>query len=161
MTRRTRPRYRRPPRPGDAVDALAAARDDRAMSIFVNFPVADVARSADFYSTLGWSAVAEFTNENAACFRIDGDTHIMAISRSFYESLGGTEELVGGPGTPSPVTVAFSVPTRDAVDALAVAAESAGGRLGDTDEYGFMYQRQFDDPDGYHFSPFWADPDAG
>ena len=84
MTRRTRPRYRRPPRPGDAVDALAAARDDRAMSIFVNFP-----------------------------------------------------------------------------DALAVAAESAGGRLGDTDEYGFMYQRQFDDPDGYHFSPFWADPDAG
>jgi predicted lactoylglutathione lyase len=23
-----------------------------------------------------------------------------------------------------------------------------------------MYQRQFDDPDGYHYSPFWMKPDA-
>jgi predicted lactoylglutathione lyase len=35
-----------------------------------------------------------------------------------------------------------------------------GGRIGDTDDYPFMYQRQFDDPDGYHYSPFWMKPDA-
>jgi predicted lactoylglutathione lyase len=23
-----------------------------------------------------------------------------------------------------------------------------------------MYQRQFDDPDGNHFAPFWTDPDG-
>jgi predicted lactoylglutathione lyase len=23
-----------------------------------------------------------------------------------------------------------------------------------------MYQRQFDDPDGYHYSPFWMKADA-
>ncbi|GAB2548115.1 hypothetical protein GCM10027268_22340 [Brachybacterium huguangmaarense] len=39
-------------------------------------------------------------------------------------------------------------------------ARAAGGRIGDTDEYPFMYQRQFDDPDGYHYSPFWMDPTA-
>jgi len=23
-----------------------------------------------------------------------------------------------------------------------------------------MYQRQFDDPDGYHYSPFWMKPEV-
>ena len=32
--------------------------------------------------------------------------------------------------------------------------------VGDTDDYPFMYQRQFDDLDGYHYSPFWMKPDA-
>ena len=27
--------------------------------------------------------------------------------------------------------------------------------VGGSDEYPFMYQRQFDDPDGCHWSPFW------
>ncbi|MCB1299293.1 MAG: transposase [Microthrixaceae bacterium] len=39
-------------------------------------------------------------------------------------------------------------------------ARVAGGRIGDTDEYPFMYQRQFDDPDGYHYSPFWMKPEV-
>ena len=46
-------------------------------------------------------------------------------------------------------------PTRPVADCAA-----AGGRIGDTDDYPFMYQRQFDDPDGYHYSPFWMKPDA-
>ena len=69
--------------------------------------------------------------------------------------MGATEELVGGPGTPSPVTVSFDLESREAVDDLVTRADAAGGRVGDTDEYPFMYQRQFDDPDGYHWSPFW------
>ena len=28
-----------------------------------------------------------------------------------------------------------------------------------TDDYPFMYQRQFDDLDGYHYSPYWMKPD--
>ena len=84
----------------------------------------------------------------------------MVMSRALYESVGGLESLVGGPGTPSPVTVAFELPSREEVDALIAKAEATGARIGDTDDYGFMYQRQFDDPDGYHFSPFWASQDG-
>ncbi len=50
--------------------------------------------------------------------------------------------------------------SREAVDALVERAGAAGGRIGDTDDYPFMYQRQFDDPDGYHYSPFWMKPEA-
>ena len=68
------------------------------------------------------------------------------------------EDLVGGPDTPSKVTVSFDLASREAVDDLVERARAAGGRIGDTDEYPFMYQRQFDDPDGYHWSPFWMHP---
>ncbi|MEU1888456.1 hypothetical protein ABZ491_23590 [Micromonospora rifamycinica] len=45
-------------------------------------------------------------------------------------------------------------------DELIDRAGAAGGRIGDTDDYPFMYQRQFDDPDGYHYSPFWMKTDT-
>jgi len=46
------------------------------------------------------------------------------------------------------------------VDAFVAKAEAAGAKLNGTDDYGFMYQGQFDDPDGNHFAPFWTDPDG-
>jgi predicted lactoylglutathione lyase len=84
----------------------------------------------------------------------------MLGSREMYASVGGTEELIGGPDTPSKVTVSFDLDSREAVDALVDRVGAAGGRIGDIDDYPFMYQRQFDDPDGYHYSPFWMKPDA-
>ena len=45
------------------------------------------------------------------------------------------------------------------INALLDRAEKAGARIGDTDDYGFMNQRQLDDPEGYHYSPFWAEPE--
>ena len=72
----------------------------------------------------------------------------------------GRIQAVGGPDTPSKVTVSFDLPSREAVDEIVERARAAGGRIGDTDDYPFMYQRQFDDPDGYHYSPFWMKPDG-
>ena len=53
---------------------------------------------------------------------------------------------------------AARAPVAELADELLARAEAAGGRIGDTDEYPFMYQRQFDDLDGYHYSPFWMAP---
>lgn len=130
------------------------------MDIFMSFPVEDVQRSTAFYTALGWTFDEARSQEGGACFLIDDDTYVMALSRAVYASVGGVESLVGGPGTPSPVTISYSLPSREDVDALLARAEAAGARIGDTDDYGFMYQRQFDDPDGYHYSPFWARPAA-
>ena len=44
-------------------------------------------------------------------------------------------------------------------DALVERAAAAGGRIGDTDDYPFIYQRPFDDLDGYPSSPYWLKPD--
>jgi len=98
------------------------------------------------------------SDHNVSCFAIAPEQYVMLGSREMYASVGGAEELIGGPDTPSKVTVSFDLGSREAVDELTERAGAAGGRIGDTDDYPFMYQRQFDDPDGYHYSPFWMKP---
>jgi predicted lactoylglutathione lyase len=130
------------------------------MNIFVNFPVADVERSKAFFTALGWSINEKATDENAACFFLDDDKYVMALRRDYYASLGGGDTGVSDLATTSLTTIAFDFPTRADVDEFVAKAEAAGAKLGGTDDYGFMYQRQFDDPDGNHFAPFWMSPDG-
>jgi uncharacterized protein len=130
------------------------------MSLFITCPVADVERATAFYAALGWTLNAEMSDDNVSCFQIAPEQYVMLGSREMYAAVGGTEDLIGGPDAPSKVTVSFDLGSREAVDELVARAEAAGGRVGDIDDYPFMYQRQFDDPDGYHYSPFWMKPDA-
>jgi predicted lactoylglutathione lyase len=131
------------------------------MSLFITCPVASVERATAFYTALGWRLNAEMSGEQVSCFAIGGDEqYVMLGSREMYAGVGGVEELIGGPDTPSKVTVSFDLGSQEAVDELVERARAAGGRIGDTDDYPFMYQRQFDDPDGYHYSPFWMKPPA-
>jgi predicted lactoylglutathione lyase len=130
------------------------------MSLYITCPVASVERAAAFYTALGWTRDEAMSGPDAACFAVAPEQRVMLVSRGAYASVGGVEELIGGPDTPSKVTVSFDLDSRAAVDELVERARAAGGRVGDTDEYPAMYQRQFDDPDGYHYSPFWADPAA-
>ncbi|UIN30970.1 VOC family protein [Microbacterium binotii] len=130
------------------------------MSLFLTCPVEDVERATAFYAALGWGLNAEMSNDDVSCFVIAPDQYVMLGSREMYARIGGTEDLIGGPDTPSKITVSFDLDSREAVDELVERARTAGGRIGDTDDYPFMYQRQFDDPDGYHYSPFWMKPEA-
>lgn len=128
-------------------------------NLFVNLPTADLDRAKAFFEAIGWRINPAFTDENAACVVIDEDKYLMVLRRDFYAGfLDGKE--VGDPATTSLALISFTLPSRDEVDAFAARAEAAGGKLGRTVDYGFMYQRQFDDPDGNHFEPFWMDPVA-
>jgi len=130
------------------------------MNFFVNFPVSDLDRSKRFFTALGWSISEKVTDDNAACFTLDDDLYLMALRRDYYVSLGDGSKQVGDAATTSLVTFAFDFPSRDEVDAFIAKAEAAGAKLGSTDDYGFMYQRQFEDPDGNQFAPFWMAPDG-
>ncbi|MDX6256272.1 MAG: uncharacterized protein QOJ11_2606 [Frankiales bacterium] len=130
------------------------------MNFFANFPVTDVDRSKAFFSALGWTVNEQMTDQNAACFRLQDGLYLMATSRAFFESLGDGRKQVGDPATTSMAAFAFDFPSRDEVDAFVAKAEAAGARIGATDDYGFMYQRDFEDPDGNQFAPFWMDPEG-
>ena len=129
------------------------------MSIFITCPVASVDRATAFYTALGWTLNPEMSDHNVACFAIGPEQYVMLGSREMYARVGGTEDLIGGPDTPSKVTVSCGLGSRTAVDELVGRPAAAGGRIGDTDDYPFMYQRQFDDLDGYHYSPYWMKPE--
>jgi len=134
------------------------------MSLFITCPVESVERATAFYTALGWTLNADMSDHNVSCFAIGtekaAEQYVMLGSREMYASVGGTDDLIGGPDTPSKVTVSFDLDSREAVDELVERAAAAGGRVGDIDDYPFMYQRQFDDPDGYHYSPFWMKSDV-
>jgi len=141
------------------VSSLAFCKYAR-MSLFITCPVESVERATTFYAALGWTLNAEMSDHDVSCFAIAPEQYVMLGSREMYASVGGVAELIGEAGTPSKVTVSFDLGSREAVDKLVERAGAAGGRVGDTDDYDFMYQRQFDDPDGYHYSPFWMKPNT-
>ena len=130
------------------------------MSLFITCPVESVDRATAFCAALGWTLNAEMSDHDVSCLQIAPEQYVMLGRREMYASVGGTEDLIGGPDAPSKVTVSFDLGGREAVDELVERAGAAGGRIGDTDDYPFLYQRQFDDPDGYHWSPFRMKPDA-
>ena len=127
------------------------------MNFFANFPVADLDRSKAFFTALGWKLNETVSDDNAACFILEDDLYLMALRREFYASLGDGSKEIGDPATTSLVTFAFDFPTRADVDSFVEKAEAAGAKIGETADYGFMYQRQFEDPDGNQFAPFWMD----
>ena len=85
------------------------------MSLFITCPVENVERSTAFYTALGWTLNAEMSDHNVSCFAIAPEQYVMLGSREMYASVGGTEELIGGPDTPSKVTVSFDLGSREAV----------------------------------------------
>src|SRR5829696_213848 len=101
------------------------------MSLFITCPVENVESATAFYTALGWTLNTEMSDHNVSCFAIAPDQYVMLGSREMYGSVGGVEELVGGPDTPSKVTVSFDVGSREAVDQLVDRAGAAGGRIGD------------------------------
>jgi predicted lactoylglutathione lyase len=60
------------------------------------------------------------------------------------------------------VLLALLRDTREAVDAITEKARKAGGKLDPTpqQDYGFMYGRSFEDPDGHIWEVMWMDPAA-
>ncbi|MGY5766307.1 VOC family protein [Brachybacterium sp. DNPG3] len=74
-------------------------------------------------------------------------------SIAFYTALGWTPR----PEFSGPEVACFEIADGQLV---MLSGREAYASVGDTDDYPFMYQRQFDDPDGYHYSPFWMKPAA-
>src|SRR4051812_34845392 len=123
------------------------------MSLFITCPVESVERATAFYTALGWTLNAEMSDHNVSCFAIAPEQYVMLGSREMYASVGGAEDLVGGPRTPSKVTVSFDLGSRAAVDELAERAGAAGGGVGGTHDHPLMYQRPVGQPHRHPHPP--------
>ena len=127
--------------------------------IFVNLPVADVAKSTAFYEALGLQKNAKFSSEQASCLVWSDAIYFMVLDKAFYATF--TPKQIIDAHTSSGALIALSFDSRAAVDAITEAAIAAGGREAhDPEDQGFMYSRAFEDLDGHGFGPFWMDPAA-
>ncbi|WP_157156926.1 MULTISPECIES: VOC family protein [unclassified Diaminobutyricimonas] len=128
-------------------------------NVFVNLPTTDLERSKAFFESLGWTINPNFTDENAASVQIDENIFLMVLTREFFQTF--TDKPIADPRTTLQVETALSRDSREEVDALLEKVLAAGGtEHRDAQDYGFMYARDFEDPDGNLFSVLWMDPKA-
>ncbi|MEZ4282608.1 MAG: VOC family protein [Myxococcota bacterium] len=127
--------------------------------IFVNLPVADLPASMAFYTALGFENNPNFTDETAACMVWSDTIHVMLLTHAKWHTF--TSRPIP-PRTSSEVMLAISCESRDAVDAMSSAAGASGGTMdvNPKQDLGFMYSRDFADPDGHVWEPMWMDPQA-
>jgi predicted lactoylglutathione lyase len=128
--------------------------------MFVNLPVNDLERSKAFYEAVGFSINPAFTDHNAACVVIDEDHNFfMLLTREYFQTF--TELTIGDPAVNPSVSVAIFLDSREEVDKAVTAGVAAGGsQPREASDYGFMYQRPIDDPDGNSLEFGWMDPVA-
>ena len=125
--------------------------------IFVNLPVQDLARSTRFFTELGFSFDPRFTDENAACLVISGDSYAMLLTEPFFRNF--TDKELADTSTTTEAILALEVASRQQVDELAERALVSGGSpAGEPMEQDGMYERSFQDPDGHLWEVFYLDP---
>lgn len=128
-----------------------------AKQIYVNLPVKDLKKSVDFFTTLGFSFNPDFTDENATCMIINDDAFVMLLVEGFFKTF--TSKSVADATGSTEAIMAFSVDSKEAVDETVRKALAAGGASSqEVQDYGFMYNHSFQDPDGHLWEVMWMDP---
>lgn len=127
--------------------------------IFVNLPVRDLDKSKAFFAALGYANNPQFTDENAACIVVSDTIYVMLLVEPFFQ--GFTRKTICDARTHTEVILCLSAESRAGVDVLADKAIAAGGsETLEAKDYGFMYQRSFQDLDGHQWEVVHMDDGA-
>lgn len=128
--------------------------------IFVNLPVANLTKSVAFYEALGATRNPQFSNEAAAMMVISDTISVMLLSHERFKDF--TTKAIPDPGSTAQVLLCLSMEDRASVERAVEDAVGAGGKADPTptQDYGFMYGRSYEDPDGHIWEVMWMDMEA-
>ena len=129
------------------------------MLTFVNLPVKDVAKTIDFFTTLGFSFNEQFSDENTSCMVFSYQAYAMLHAEPRFKAFA--QQDVTDTSQSREVIIGLSADSKEQVDDLVDKAVGAGGQaLGDAVDDGFMYMRAFRDLDGHQWSFIYMDMSA-
>lgn len=128
--------------------------------IFVNLPITDLARSIAFYQAIGAVKNEQFSDDTAACMVLSETIHVMLLTHDKFRQF--TSKKIADARTSCEVLLCVSADGRDDVDGMVSKARGAGGAPDPTptQDFGFMYGRSFEDPDGHIWEVMWMDVEA-
>ena len=127
--------------------------------IFVNIPTSDLEKSKAFYTALGCDINPLFTDENAACVVWGDNIQFMVLTKEYFATF--TEKPIVDPRTHAQVLIAISRDSREDVDTIVEAGVANGGtEPTEPKDYGFMYSRDLEDPDGNGIEFVFMEPQA-
>jgi uncharacterized protein len=125
--------------------------------IFVNLPVTDLKRATAFYQAIGAEKNAQFSDDTGSCMVLSEIIHVMLLTHDKFRQF--TPKKIADARETSEVLICISADRREAVDEVLKKAGDAGGTLdpGPKQDFGFMYGRSFEDPDGHIWEVMWMD----
>jgi predicted lactoylglutathione lyase len=127
--------------------------------LYVNLAVDDLDRSVAFFTALGFSFDPRFTDETATSMIVGEDAFVMLLTKAKFAEFA--KKPIVDAAAQTEVLLAVSAGSREGVDELAEAALASGGaEANDPLDYGFMYSRSFQDPDGHVWEVVWMDEQA-
>jgi uncharacterized protein len=130
-----------------------------ATKIFVNLPVKDLSQSVEFFTKLGFSFDAQFTDETATCMIVSDDIFVMLLTHEKFKTF--TPKAICDATKSTEVLVCLSSESREKVDDMVRKAVAAGGTTyNDPQDYGFMYGHGFQDRDGHIWELMYMEPSA-
>ncbi|NOT22839.1 MAG: glyoxalase [Nitrospiraceae bacterium] len=124
--------------------------------IFVNLPVKDLDKSMAFFKAIGFSFNQQFTDKTAACMIMSDDIYAMLLTHNKVKEF--TNKPIADAHKTVELLTALAVENKAKVNELADKAIKAGGKeVNAPKDYGFMFLRSFEDPDGHIWEIFWMD----
>ena len=128
--------------------------------IFVNLPVSDLERATAFYQAVGAGKNELFCDGTASCMVFSETIYAMLLTHDKFRQF--TSKKIIDAKSSCEVLICVSAESRGEVDDLVKKATSAGGAADPTptQDYGFMYGRSFEDPDGHIWEVMWMDVEA-
>src|SRR5262245_61984236 len=130
-----------------------------ATKIFVNLPVKDLKKSIEFFTKLGFTFNAQFTDETATCMIVSEDIYVMLLTHAKFKTF--TPKSICDATKSTEVLVCLSWESRKKVDELVRKAVAGGGTTyNEPKDHGFMYQHGFQDLDGHIWELIYMEPSA-
>ena len=125
--------------------------------IFVNLPIADLAKATAFYQAIGATKDKRFSDGTGSCMVFSDTIFTMLLTHDKFRQF--TPKKIADARATSEVLLCLSADDRAGVDAMVEAARKAGGKADATpkQDYGFMYGRSFEDLDGHIWEIMWMD----
>ena len=127
--------------------------------LFVNLPVKELDRSVQFFTALGFSFNAHFTDETATCMIVSESSFVMLLTEEKFRQF--TPKQLCDTTRATEVLVCLSAESRAEVDQLVAKAVAAGGSLyKEPMDFGFMYGHSFQDLDGHQWELMYMEPNS-
>lgn len=131
-----------------------------ARMIFVNLPVADVAKSTAFYEAVGATRNPRFSDESTSAMVFSESIVVMLLAHERFADF--TTRTIADARQTAQVLLCLSEDSRDAIDTVVERATAAGGVPDPTptQDHEFMYGRSWEDLDGHIWEVVWMDVEA-
>ena len=124
--------------------------------IFINLPVVDLQKSADFYAALGFVMNPQFSDNQAKCMVWSDHIYVMILTHDKFKEF--TQKPIYNPDSQISSLYSLALDSVDNVHKLMEKGLQAGGQEpNESRDLGFMIQRTLKDPDGHTWELFHMD----